>query len=176
MLPIRRSGSRSSWGPSAIDSCPRPSCRSAAPRQEQANIEYRTELIGSTLGSLTVWRNPTPDPQQSYLLSQLTLTDIASEPALMASKQGVGGLLLWLGLLAVLVVATITAWQRRDYPLLSPRRRGAGAGAGDNHALGRADYDAGSDVWLIVACVATSSSADRDYSSPVRPRRAIRSR
>lgn len=126
---------------------------------EQANAEYRTELIGSTLGSLTVWGNPTPDTQSSYLLSQLTPTDIASEPALMASKQGVGGLLLWLGLLAALVVATVAAWRRRDYLLLSLAVAALGLWIAMLSVALITTLAA--TFWLVVACVATLWSADR---------------
>lgn len=142
---------------------------------EQANAAYRTELIGSTLGSLTVWGSPTPDTVPSYLLSQLTPTDMTSEPALIANKQGVGGLLLWLGLLVALVGATATALRRRDYLLLSL----AVAALGLWIALLSVALitTLAATFWLIAACVATLWSADRP-SKPgsTGPRRAVRSR
>ena len=126
---------------------------------EQANAAYRTELIGSTLGSLTVWGDPAPDTVPTYLLSQLRPTDLTSEPALIASKQGVGGLFLWLGLLAALGVAATTAWRRRDYLLLSLAVAALGLWiAMVSVAL---ITTLAATFWLVTASVATLWSADR---------------
>jgi hypothetical protein len=142
---------------------------------EQANAAYRTQLIGSTLGSLTVWGDPTPDTVPSYLLSQLRPTDMTSEPALIASKQGVGGLVLWLGLLAALVAATATALRRRDYLLLSLAVAALGVWTAMLSVALITTLAA--TFWLVVACVATLWSADRAADpGSTGPRRAVRSR
>ncbi len=77
----------------------------------------------------------------------------------MASKQGVGGLLLWLGLLAALVVATVAAWRRRDYLLLSLAVAALGLWIAMLSVALITTLAA--TFWLVVACVATLWSADR---------------
>ena len=123
---------------------------------EQANATYRTQLIGSTLGSLTLWGNPQPDTEQSFLLSRLTPTDITSEPALIASKQGVWGLAVWIVLLGSLVAATVAASRRRDDFLLPLAVAAIGLWiAMISVAL---ITTLAVTFWLVAACVATSWS------------------
>ena len=85
---------------------------------EQANASYRSQLIGTTLRTLSVWGTPAPMTQQSFLLSQLQPTDVTSELALVAAKQGVLGLLSWIGLLAAFSLIARDAARSHDKLLL----------------------------------------------------------
>jgi hypothetical protein len=126
---------------------------------EQANATYRTQLIGSAFDSLTVWGNPRPDTQPSFLLSELRPTDMTSEPALIASKQGLSGLIVWLALLGALVAATITSWRRRTYFLLPLAVAAIGMWVAMLSVALITTFAV--TFWLIVACVATAWSEQR---------------
>jgi hypothetical protein len=120
---------------------------------EQANATYRTQLIGSAFHSLTLWGSPQPDTEPSFLLSELRPTDMTSEPALLASKQGGWGLLVWLGLLGALGAATISSWRRRNRFLLPLTVAAIGMWVAMLSVALITTFAVS--FWLIVACIAT---------------------
>jgi hypothetical protein len=81
---------------------------------EQRNADYRSQLLSTSLGSLTLWGKPTG--QASELYGQ-NLSDVTSEFAFISGRQGVLGIAIWIGLLAAFVYTIREARRRRD-PLL----------------------------------------------------------
>jgi hypothetical protein len=85
---------------------------------EQRNATYRSELLTTSLTSLTLWGKPTGEASELYgSQNQSALTDVTSEFALLSGRQGVLGLTIWIGFLAGFAYTIREARQRRD-PLL----------------------------------------------------------
>ena len=85
---------------------------------EQRNATYRSELLSTSLTSLTLWGKPTGETSEVYgSQGQSALTDVTSEFALLSGRQGVLGLTIWIGFLAGFAYTIREARKRRD-PLL----------------------------------------------------------
>ena len=78
---------------------------------------------------------------------------MTSEPALLASKQGVWGLVVRLGLLGVLAAAASGAWRRRDCFLLPLTVAAIGMWVAMLSVALITTFAV--TFWLIVACIAT---------------------
>ena len=85
---------------------------------ENANADYRSTLLSTSIDSLTLWGKPAGETTELYSGSQTTLSDVTSELALMSGRQGVAGLLIWLGFLAAFAYIIREAKARRDSILL----------------------------------------------------------
>lgn len=83
---------------------------------EQANADYRSALLGTSLSTVTVWGKPLQSANEIFAGS--TLKDITSELALITSRQGAIGLAIWLGLLGAFVHVLRLGRRRRDDTLM----------------------------------------------------------
>jgi hypothetical protein len=86
--------------------------------KEQHSANYRSELIGTSLRSLTFWGKPTGETSALFAESEVKLPDVTSELALIAGRQGVPGLTLWVMLLMAFVYVIREAKRRGDQLLL----------------------------------------------------------
>lgn len=87
---------------------------------EQHNANYRSALLNTSLRSLTPWGNPTAKTNELYgHEGQFSLSDVTSEFALMAGRQGALGLLVWLGFLGAFGYAIREARRSSDLLLLA---------------------------------------------------------
>jgi hypothetical protein len=84
---------------------------------ERANADYRSALLTTSINSLTLWGKPSGETTEVYGSSQTNLSDVTSELALIAGRQGLPGLLIWLGFLAAFIYL-IREGKRRNDPLL----------------------------------------------------------
>jgi hypothetical protein len=86
--------------------------------REQKNANYRSDLLGTSLGSLTLWGNPIGKTSELYAhRGESNLPDVTSELALMSGRQGVLGLTIWVGFLTAFAYIIREARRRSD-PLL----------------------------------------------------------
>ena len=88
--------------------------------REQRNANYRSELLGTSLNTLTLWGKP--GGQTSELFGhqgRVTLADVTSEFSLLAGRQGLLGLVIWIGFLGAFVYTILEARKRSDPLLLS---------------------------------------------------------
>ncbi len=86
---------------------------------ENANANYRSQLLTTSLSSLTLWGTPTAESDELFgHQGQFTLSDVTSEPALMSGRQGIVGLSIWLGFLAAFAYTIREARKRGDLLLL----------------------------------------------------------
>jgi hypothetical protein len=87
--------------------------------REQASANYRSELLSTSLGSLTLWGQPVGETDELFAnQSQYRLTDVTSELALMSGRQGVLGVMIWFGFLAAFAYVIREARRRGDQLLL----------------------------------------------------------
>jgi hypothetical protein len=84
---------------------------------EHANADYRSALLTTSINSLTLWGKPSGETTELYGSTQTNLSDVTSELALIAGRQGLPGLLIWLGFLAAFIYL-IREGKRRNDPLL----------------------------------------------------------
>ena len=86
---------------------------------EQRNAIYRSDLLSTSLASITAWGTPTGETSELFgRHGQFVLADVTSEFALMSGRQGVLGLTIWVGLLAAFAYAIREARRRSDVLLL----------------------------------------------------------
>jgi len=86
---------------------------------EQSNANYRSELLGTSLSSLTLWGKPTGETSELYgRQGQVALPDVTSEFALISGKQGVLGLAIWVGFLVAFGYTIREARRHGDFLLL----------------------------------------------------------
>jgi hypothetical protein len=85
---------------------------------EQANANYRSELLNTSLDSPTVWGKPIGETNNLYGHGTTNLVDVTSEFALLLGRQGAPGLLLWVGFLAAFGYTISEALRRKDLILL----------------------------------------------------------
>jgi hypothetical protein len=87
--------------------------------KEAKTVTYRSNLIGTSLASLTVWGKPTGRTDELFTQqSEGSLADVTSEFALMTGRQGVGGLAIWMSFLAAFIYVIRLARRRADSLLL----------------------------------------------------------
>jgi hypothetical protein len=87
---------------------------------EQLNADYRSQLLGASVRSLTALGDPTPKASELFgHEGQFTLSDVTSEFALLAGRQGAIGLLVWLSLLGALAYTIRVAKRAEDLLLLT---------------------------------------------------------
>ena len=85
---------------------------------EQRTAAYRSDLLSTSLTSVTLWGKPTGEANEIYgRKGQSALLDIPSEFALLSGRQGVFGLAIWIGFLVGFAYTIREARKRRD-PLL----------------------------------------------------------
>ena len=85
---------------------------------EQNSANYRSELLGTSLSSLTLWGNTAGNTSELFAhQGEFKLPDVTSELALMSGRQGVLGLTIWVGFLTVFAYVIREARRRSD-PLL----------------------------------------------------------
>jgi len=86
--------------------------------EANTNAVYRSELLKASLAAPTLLGNPTPQASSLYgHPGQFQLSDVTSEFALMAGRQGLVGLAIWLGVLVAFAGVVIAGRSRGD-PLL----------------------------------------------------------
>lgn len=86
--------------------------------EANANASYRSSLLETSLSSSTLLGNPTPKASSLYgHAGQFQLSDVTSEFALLAGRQGLVGLTIWVAFL-VAFGYVIRVGQRRDDALL----------------------------------------------------------
>jgi hypothetical protein len=85
---------------------------------ENANAHYRSALLSTSIDSLTLWGKPAGETTELYSGSQTNLSDVTSELALISGRQGVSGLLIWLGFLAAFAYIIREAKTRSDSILM----------------------------------------------------------
>lgn len=88
--------------------------------KEAKTANYRSELLGTSLGSVTVWGKPSGRTDELYASQQgqVKLPDVTSELALMSGRQGIFGLTIWIGFLLSFVYVIWEARRRSDSLLL----------------------------------------------------------
>jgi hypothetical protein len=86
---------------------------------EQSSADYRSKLLGTSLHSVTVWGKPGGETSELFANSGVSrLHDITSEFALLAGRQGIVGLCIWVLFLAAVIYVIIEAQRRKDLLLL----------------------------------------------------------
>jgi hypothetical protein len=86
---------------------------------EQANAVYRSDLLRTSITSLTLWGKPTGESTELFAgQGQYALHDVTSELALLSARQGMLGFALWVGFLAAFIYAIREARKRGDTLLL----------------------------------------------------------
>jgi hypothetical protein len=86
---------------------------------EQKTANYRSELLGTSLSSLTFWGKTTGATSELFAhQGEFKLPDVTSEFALISGRQGVLGLTIWVGFLTAFAYVIREARRRSDSLLL----------------------------------------------------------
>jgi hypothetical protein len=87
--------------------------------KEAKTVAYRSNLVGTSLSSLTVWGKPTGRTNELFAhQGEGNLADVTSEFALITGRQGVPGLAIWLMFFLAFIYLLREARRRRDRLLL----------------------------------------------------------
>jgi hypothetical protein len=87
--------------------------------KEQKTANYRSELLSTSLNTLSLWGKPTGKTDELFShQSEFNLPDVTSEFAIMAGRQGVFGTVLWVSFLAAFVYLIREGRRRGDELLL----------------------------------------------------------